>query len=119
MILPTPSEAGAAPTPRPGAASAPALDTVLDAAAATADAPRRSAGSTARTFYREYLLSCQPFRLDNGRFQPRVVITSMAGDKTRSQRFLDLDESSATEAEAVDRARRAGMDWVDVNDRAW
>lgn len=119
MILPPHHEAaperGAAPAPPPGGEGS-AADAARDAAEA---APRRVSGSTARTFYREHLLSCQAFRLDNGRFQPRVVITSMAGDKTRSQRFLDLDESTATESEAVDRARRAGMDWVDVNDRAW
>ena len=83
-------------------------------------APReRTAATNTRIFYRDYLLSCQPLRLDSGGFQPRVVVTSMAGDKTRSQRFVDLDESVATEDAAIERARRAGMEWVDVNDRVW
>ena len=81
--------------------------------------PRERLAAPVRTFYRDHLLSCQPHRLDNGEFQPRVVITSMAGDKTRSQRFLDLDEAFADEAAAVDRARRAGMDWIDANDQLW
>lgn len=81
--------------------------------------PRERLATPPRTFYRDYLLSCQPHRLDNGGFQPRVVITSMAGDKTRAQRFLDLNETCANEAAAVDRARRAGMDWIDANDQLW
>ena len=81
--------------------------------------PIEGARANPRSIYRDHLLSCQPMRLDTGGYQPRVVITSMAGDKTRSQRFLDLDETFGTEDAAVDRARRAGMDWVDVNDRLW
>lgn len=67
-----------------------------------------------RSFYRDYLLSCQPMRQDDGRFQARVVITALAGDRTRSQRFLDL-EVFASEEDAVEHARRSGMDWIDVN----
>ena len=69
---------------------------------------------TTRSFYRDNLLSCQPMRLADGRYQARVGITSLGGDKTRSQRFLDL-EILATEAAASERARQAGMDWIDVN----
>ncbi len=68
-----------------------------------------------RVFYRDYLLGCQPMRLDDGRFQARVVITSLGGGKTRSQRFLDLD-SFDSEAAAVERAHQAGRHWIDVND---
>ncbi len=68
-----------------------------------------------RTFYRDYLLGCQPMQLENGRFQARVVITSLGGTKTRSQRFLDL-ESFDSEAAAIERAHQAGMHWIDIND---
>ena len=67
-----------------------------------------------RTFYRDYLLNCQPMRQDDGRYQARVVITSLGGDKTRSQRFLDLESFESQEA-AVERARQSGMDWIDVH----
>lgn len=70
--------------------------------------------ATMRSFYRDHLLSCQPMLQDDGRYQARVVITSMGGDTTRSQRFLDLDAFDS-EAAAVDHARRAGMDWIDAN----
>lgn len=69
---------------------------------------------TTRSFYRDYLLTCQSLRQPDGRFQARVVITSMAGDRTRSQRFLDL-ELFATEAAAFEHARQSGMDWIDAN----
>ena len=70
--------------------------------------------SSARSFYRNHLLSCQPMRHDDGRFQAHVVVTSLGGDKTRSQRFIDL-ELFGSEAQAVERARQAGMDWLDVH----
>ena len=69
---------------------------------------------TVRTVYRDYLLSCQPMRQDDGRYQARVVITSLGGDKTRSQRFLDLQVFDS-EAAAIDHARRSGIDWIDIN----
>lgn len=67
-----------------------------------------------RSFYRDYLLSCQPMLQDDGRYQARVVITSLGGETTRSQRFLDL-EAFDSEAAAVEHARRAGMDWIDAH----
>jgi hypothetical protein len=51
---------------------------------------------------------------DDGRFQARVVITSLGGKNTRSQRFLDLQVFD-TEAAAIEHARRAGMDWIDIH----
>ena len=50
----------------------------------------------------------------DGRFQARVVITSLAGDRTRSQRFLDLKVFDSEDA-AVEHARESGMEWIDVN----
>ena len=71
---------------------------------------------TTRAFYRGYLLSCQPSQLE-GRYQARVVITLLAGDRTRSQRFIDL-ESFDSESAAVERARLAGIEWIDLNDKS-
>lgn len=74
----------------------------------------KEAGLTTRSFYRGYMLTCQPMRLDDGSYQARVAITSMQPDKTRAQRFLDLDPFESHEA-SVEGALRAGMDWVDTN----
>jgi hypothetical protein len=71
---------------------------------------------TVRSFYRDYMLTCQPLSQPDGRFQARVVITSMAGDRTRSQRFLDLEVFNSEEA-AIEHARRSGMEWIDINHR--
>ena len=67
-----------------------------------------------RSFYRDYLLTCQPMRQLDGRFQARVVITSLAGDRTRSQRFFDLEVFDSEDA-AVEHARESGMKWIDDN----
>lgn len=68
-----------------------------------------------RSLYRGYLLSSQPMALEDGRCQARVGITSLAGDKTRSQRFLDLGTFDA-EADAIECGLQAGMGWVDSHD---
>ena len=69
-----------------------------------------------RTFYCGYMLSCEPMPLDDGRFEARVVVTSLSEDKTRSQRFLDLETFASKEA-AIERARCVGMEWIDANAR--
>ena len=69
---------------------------------------------SARTFYRDYMLSCQPMRLDDGRYQARVVITALGGTRTRAQRFLDLEDYEHEE-EAIERAHHAGIEWIDLN----
>ncbi|MEO7853231.1 MAG: hypothetical protein ABIR94_13385 [Rubrivivax sp.] len=71
---------------------------------------------TTRTFYRGYVLSSNPMALGDGRFQARVAITALGGDKTCAQRFLDLD-AFATHDEALQQAIRSGMEWIDINDR--
>jgi hypothetical protein len=65
-----------------------------------------------RHLYKDYLLSCAPLLLDDGLYQARVAITYLGGQRTRSQRFLDLD-TFATECEAVAAAHAAGIEWVD------
>jgi len=66
-----------------------------------------------RSFYREHMLSCGSMRFDDGRFQARVAITSLGGQKTCTQRFLDLECFDSHEA-ALDRALQAGQEWVDA-----
>lgn len=68
-----------------------------------------------RFFYRGYLLSCEPTQLE-GQYQGRVAITLLAGDRTRSQRFLDLEKFDS-EVQAVERAHFAGIEWIDLNDK--
>lgn len=70
-----------------------------------------------RMFHGDYMLSCQPMRLDDGRYQARVVITALGGTRTRAQRFLDL-EFYEHEEEAIERARHAGIEWIALNGSA-
>jgi hypothetical protein len=65
-----------------------------------------------RQLYRDHLLSLSAVPLDDGRFQARVAIAAISGERTRAQRFLDLD-GFATVQEALDHARQAGKEWVD------
>lgn len=74
-------------------------------------------GMIDRHMYKGYLLSCAPMQVEDGRYQARVAITAMGGEKTRAQRFLDL-EYFATEREAADHSKQAGMKWVDDNEAA-
>lgn len=63
-----------------------------------------------RHVFEDYLLSCTALPIAGG-YQSRVAITALGGQRTRAQRFLDL-ESFDTEAEALQHARQAGMEWV-------
>lgn len=64
-----------------------------------------------RHLYKDFALSCAPLRLEDGRYQARVAITYLGGERTRSQRFLDLD-AFATLEEAVAAAQAAGIEWI-------
>jgi hypothetical protein len=70
-----------------------------------------------RFFFGDYMLGCRPLPLEDGSFQSRVVITSLGGAKTRSQRFLDLEVFDDHD-QAVEHARRCGVDWIMRNDPA-
>ena len=67
-----------------------------------------------RVLYKGYLLSPAPMPGDDGRYQARAGITAIGGERTRAQRFLDL-EYFATESEASARAIEAAKQWVDDN----
>ena len=62
-----------------------------------------------------FSLICTPKRTPEGLFTATVAVTYVGGERTRSQRFLDLSEKFATEEEALERGRKAGVDWVDKN----
>jgi hypothetical protein len=71
-------------------------------------------GLTSRTFYSGHMLSCNSMRQEDGRYQARVAITRLGGNKTCAQRFLDLEVFASHEA-AVERVLQAGKEWVDAN----
>jgi len=72
--------------------------------------------ATQRCLYKGYYLTSGSIRTESGRYQARVAVTALASEKTRSQRFLDLDDF-ATEAEADERAIAGGKDWIDAQAR--
>jgi len=67
-----------------------------------------------KDFYRGYYLSASStLEPDATRYMARVAIMSLGGDKTQSQRFLDLQVFDS-EQEALNHAVNAGKDWVDA-----
>jgi len=66
-----------------------------------------------QSMHKGHLLHFEPTRLPNSQYKARLTITSLGGRQTRSQRFVDLDEHYETEAEAAQRARQVGVEWVD------
>jgi hypothetical protein len=67
-----------------------------------------------RSIYKDHVLSCTTTPLDDGRFGCHVAVIYMKGDKTTSQRFVDVRETFADEAEAKEKALAAGTDWIDA-----
>jgi len=65
-----------------------------------------------RCIYRGYCLAPVSIEVDGGRFQARVAVIALDGTRTRSQRFVDLEEF-AGKAEADAHAIEAGKAWVD------
>jgi hypothetical protein len=65
-----------------------------------------------RIFYNGWMLSIATPEVEPGRFQARVVLTSMERGRTRSQIFLDL-ECFPNETLALQRAEQAAIQWVD------
>jgi hypothetical protein len=63
--------------------------------------------------HKGFSLICTPKRTAQGRFMATVAVTYLGSERTRSQRFLDLTEEYETEEEAVERGRKAGVEWVD------
>jgi hypothetical protein len=71
--------------------------------------------NTHRTLYQDHMLSCHVAASEGGAFRVQVAIVSLNGDKTRSQRFIDLPDHFDDKVSAIDRAIAAGMEWVDTN----
>ena len=65
-----------------------------------------------KCIYRSYCLASITTPSDDGRYRARVVIIALGDERTRSQRFLDLETFSSV-AEAEDRAIAGGKEWVD------
>jgi hypothetical protein len=66
-----------------------------------------------KSLYRGYYISSLTTLNDEGRFEARVAIMALDGERTRSQRFLDL-EHFATEEEADERALAAAKEFIDA-----
>lgn len=68
--------------------------------------------TTQRQLYRDHLLSCSAVPTDDGRYQARVAVAAIGGERTRAQRFLDLEVFDSEDA-ALAHAKQAGCEWVD------
>ena len=66
-----------------------------------------------KCFYRGYYLGPMSSPADDGRYRARVAIMSLDSNRTRSQRFLDM-ETYPTEIEADERAIAGGKEWIDT-----
>jgi hypothetical protein len=66
-----------------------------------------------RYLHRDFVLSCTPKQTEDGRFQVTVAVTYLGGERTRSQRFIDIAEKFATVEEAAANARAVGIEWID------
>jgi hypothetical protein len=65
--------------------------------------------------HKGFSLICTPKRTHEGLYVATVAVTYVGGERTRSQRFLDLTEEFATEEEAAEGGRKAGVEWIDKN----
>jgi len=75
-----------------------------------------SANMNSRCFYRGYYLSAVTTVGDDARYRARVAIMALDGERTRSQRFVDLDVFD-TKGEADHFAIEGGKAWVDIQIR--
>ena len=66
-----------------------------------------------KLLYRGFYISSLTTLNDEGRFEARVAIMALDGERTRSQRFLDL-EDFATEEQADERALSAAKEFIDA-----
>jgi len=66
-----------------------------------------------RCIYKGYTVADVTTATDDGRFQARAAIMSLDGERTRSQRFLDL-ETFRTREEANGRTLQVAKAWIDA-----
>lgn len=62
--------------------------------------------------YKGFTVADVSTRTDDGRYRARAAIMSLNGERTRSQRFLDL-EIFRTMEEAHQRTMAVAMVWID------
>lgn len=65
-----------------------------------------------RYVYQGYVFTDVSTRTDDGRYRARVAIISLAGTRTRSQRFIDLEVYPTQEA-ALERITVVAKAWID------
>lgn len=66
-----------------------------------------------RCIYNGYTVADVTTATDDGRFRARAAIMSLDGERTRSQRFLDL-ETFRTQEEAHARTMQVAKAWIDA-----
>ncbi len=66
-----------------------------------------------RHLHKDFVLSCNPKKTVDGRFQASLAITYLGGERTRSQRFIDMADVFDTEEEAAEHARTVGVEWIE------
>ena len=69
---------------------------------------------SARGIYKGYTFADVSTPLDNGRYRARVAIMAIDGERTRSQRFIDLEVFN-TQEEANERVVTVARAWIDEN----
>ena len=70
-----------------------------------------------RCIYRGYCLAPVTIEVDGGRFQARVAVIALDGTRTRSQRFVDLEEfagKAEADAHAIEAGKALLLDWEPV-----
>ena len=65
------------------------------------------------SYYKGYHMACISSATDNGGFRARVAVMALDGQRTRSQRFLDM-EVFPDRPQADARALAGGMEWIDA-----
>jgi hypothetical protein len=65
-----------------------------------------------RYVYQGYVFTDVTTPTDDGRYRARVAIISLAGTRTRSQRFIDLEVFPTPEA-ALERITAVAKAWID------
>ena len=69
---------------------------------------------SATGIYKGYTFADVSTPLENGRYRARVAILALDGERTRSQRFIDLEVFN-TRQEANERVVTVAIAWIDEN----
>ncbi|HSC62281.1 MAG TPA: hypothetical protein VLD35_01500 [Caldimonas sp.] len=69
---------------------------------------------SATSIYKGYTFADVSTPTENGRYRARVAILALDGERTRSQRFIDL-EIFRTRDEAGQRVATVARAWIDEN----